>query len=59
MFAFCRLVQLVMLVSTPSSRFSTSLTASSVGTGDTSMESASGRLRSVSSDTKPSSIYEA
>lgn len=46
---FCRRCQLVTLVSTPSSRFCISRTASSVGTGITSMESIIVRLRAVSS----------
>ena len=56
LFWFCFLCQLVMLVSTPSSRVSTSRTASSVGTGMKSMESIIFRRKSVSSVTKLSSI---
>ena len=46
---FCRRCQLVTLVSTPSSRFCISRTASSVGTGITSMDSMSVRFSSVNS----------
>ena len=50
LFAFWRLCQLVTLVSTPSSRFWISRTASSVGTGRISMDSIKSRLRSHSSE---------
>ena len=50
MFSFCLRVQLVMLVSTPKSLFSTSRTASSVGTGMMSMESIMGRSVSARSE---------
>ena len=49
LFAFCRLCQFVIFVSTPSRRFSTSCTASSVGTGITSMLNIRFRFMSVSS----------
>ena len=49
LFAFCRLCQFVMFVSTPSSLFSTSRTASSVGIGMISMLIIRLRFKSVSS----------
>ena len=49
----------VILVSMPSRRFSTSRTASSVGIGTTSIDSIIFRLKSVSSVTMLSLIYEA
>ena len=48
--AFCLLCQLVTLVSTPSSRFWISLTASSVGTGRMSIDNIRFRLKSHSSE---------
>ena len=46
---FCRRCQLVTFVSTPSRRFCSSRTASSVGTGMMSMDSIKFRFRPVSS----------